>query len=121
MIVGGVQKTVVCFLISGVMMLSIEKIEEIGQEVIRLGDRYQKRITENDANLLLFGYLTAWAKVQVDREHHIQIAGSINRFDFRYGGSNPDLEFALRHKSRGGELYGSQNKSELRKLTRISK
>jgi hypothetical protein len=42
------------------------------------------------------------------------------RIDYRYGGSNPAvIEFAVRPATGGPQLYGSQNRSELRKLTRV--
>jgi hypothetical protein len=41
------------------------------------------------------------------------------RIDFRHGGNNPDcIELVVRHH--GNEHYGTQNRSELRKLSRVS-
>lgn len=101
-------------------MAKISDIERVGLKILRLARAYRKHIAENNANLLFFGFLSAWSTRPVDRERHIRISGLTKRFDFRIGGSNPvHIEFAWRTRVNGGELYGSQNRSELRKLTRL--
>jgi hypothetical protein len=56
------------------------------------------------------------------RQHRVRMHSKPRpqRIDFRYGTSNPVvIEFAVRPRTKGGHLYGSQNRSELRKLTRV--
>lgn len=58
----------------------------------------------------------------MSRQHPVEIAGHRRpaRIDYRQGGSNPTvIEFAVRPPLGGPQLYGSQNRAELRKLTRI--
>src|SRR5207245_1508894 len=60
---------------------------------------------------------------RISRQHPVYLYGSERpqRIDFRYGGPNPVvIEFAVRPRDGGGQLYGSQNESELRKLTRVN-
>jgi hypothetical protein len=58
---------------------------------------------------------------KMTRQMPIRLGDSHKRIDFRHGGSNPvAIEFAVRPPKGGGQLYGSQNASELRKLSRLS-
>jgi len=51
----------------------------------------------------------------MESEYHV----GQKRIDFRHGGNNPDcVELVVRHH--GNEHYGTQNKSELKKLSRVS-
>jgi len=57
------------------------------------------------------------------RQHPVRRTGTVKpaRVDFRRGTMNPVLiEFAVRPPSGHGTLYGSQNRSELRKLCRMA-
>lgn len=71
---------------------------------------------------LLFGYLDArFGKMK--RQHRITMGASSmpKRIDFRQGGTNPVvIEFVVRTPDRN-EVYGSQNRDELRKLARQKK
>jgi len=56
------------------------------------------------------------------RQHHVELYRSQRpaRIDYRVGGTNPVLiELAVRPEDGASQLYGSQNKPELVKLTRI--
>jgi hypothetical protein len=72
---------------------------------------------------ILYGYLQGRFQ-NMSRQHWVQIHGRDRpqRIDFRHGGSNPVvIEFAVRPPHGGPTLYGSQNRPELRKLTRVTK
>jgi hypothetical protein len=56
------------------------------------------------------------------RQHHVKLYRSQRpaRIDFRLGGTNPVLiELAVRPEDGASQLYGSQNRPELEKLTRV--
>jgi len=71
---------------------------------------------------LLFGYLDAcFGKIK--RQYRIKMgkSGVPKRIDFRQGGMSPVVvEFAVRTPGRN-EIYGSQNRDEIRKLARQRK
>jgi hypothetical protein len=70
---------------------------------------------------ILYGYLEGRLG-HMQRQHYVQVRGKSKpkRIDFRHGTENPVvIEFAVRPPTGGGQLYGSQNSSELRKLCRI--
>jgi hypothetical protein len=71
---------------------------------------------------LLFGFLDArFGKMK--RQFHIALGKSKRpkRLDFRQGGTRPVvIEFAVRTPKRN-EIYGSQNRDEVQKLTRQRK
>src|SRR5436305_1954049 len=72
---------------------------------------------------ILYGYLHGRFK-RLSRQHWVRLHGRPRpqRIDFRAGGSNPVvIEFAVRPPHGGASLYGSQNRSELRKLTRVTR
>ncbi len=67
---------------------------------------------------LLYGVL--WARFKVVRQFHIRSSGRSHpkRIDFKQLGNNPVvIEFVTRTETRG-EIYGSQNRSELVKLSK---
>jgi hypothetical protein len=69
---------------------------------------------------ILYGYFQGRFG-HMERQHYIHMYGSHipQRIDLRFGTDRPVvLEFAVRPPSGGGTLYGSQNRSELRKLCR---
>lgn len=70
---------------------------------------------------ILYGYLEGRFG-SFKRQHRLYLRGRTKplRIDFRRGSTNPVLvEFAVRPPNGGNTLYGSQNRSELRKLSRI--
>ena len=72
---------------------------------------------------ILYGYLQGRFG-DMTRQHWVSIHGRPRpqRIDFRKGGTNPVVvEFAVRSPSGGPTLYGSQNRSELRKLCRVTR
>ena len=72
---------------------------------------------------ILYGYLQGRFG-GMSRQHWVHIHGRQrpHRIDFRIGGNNPIvIEFAVRPPDGGTTLYGSQNRSELRKLARVSR
>jgi hypothetical protein len=72
---------------------------------------------------ILYGYLDGRFG-HMQRQHYVQVRGKSKpkRIDFRQGTENPVvIEFAVRPPAGGGNLHGSQNYSELRKLCRVSK
>jgi hypothetical protein len=73
-------------------------------------------------DLGLYAYLRASGR-SVERQFHAHLPGARKppRIDFRVKHPNPLLiEFAVRPPHGGVQLYGSQNKSELRKLCRFN-
>ena len=72
----------------------------------------------------VYAYLRATAKGRgVERQYHAHLPNQQRpaRVDFRVKSPNPVLiEFAVRLAKGGGQLCGSQNVTELRKLTRFS-
>ncbi len=95
----------------------------VAGEMARLLANYTKRLTEQDANLLVYGFLSA-RLADVRREWRICVAGRKHplRIDFRIGGTNPAVvEFALRPKTgHGTALSVASNVDELKKLGRVS-
>src|SRR5262245_47898774 len=94
------------------------------QRVVELAREYkpQEHHREMGYDGLLFGFLEAqFGKMK--RQHKVWIGKSPwpKRLDFRQGGSSPVvLEFAVRTPGRN-EIHGSQNGSEIGKLTRQRK
>jgi hypothetical protein len=71
---------------------------------------------------ILYGFLEGRFE-HLSRQHYSYIHGSARpkRIDFRRGTTNPVvIEFAVRPPGGGGTLYGSQNRTELRKLCRVT-
>lgn len=103
--------------------MNVTKLTAIGQDIARLvGDYHGGPTREMLIDPALYAYLRATGR-RVDRQHHAHLPGAKRpaRIDFRVGGSNPVLiEFAVRPPHGMGELYGSQNRSELHKLCRFS-
>jgi hypothetical protein len=94
------------------------------QRVIALASEYKPKDHHREMGYdgLLFGYLDA-AFGKMKRQHRIWIGKSRlpKRLDFRQGGTSPVvLEFVVRTPGRN-EIYGSQNGSEIGKLTRQRK
>ncbi len=103
--------------------MKIADIENIGAEVLRLRGEYHKPPhKELLVDAILFSYLSG-RFTKVERQHYVYLYGSSKpqRIDFRFGGNNPVvLELAVRPPAGGGQLSGSQNIKELRKLCRVS-
>lgn len=103
--------------------MNIEDIIEAGEEALHLLARYSNAPhREMLIDPALFGYLRG-KHGPVDRQHNVYVYGDVRpkRIDYRLGGNNPVvLEFAVRPATGGGNLLGSQNRSELRKLCRVS-
>jgi hypothetical protein len=108
------------------MSKRIEVLTQAAENMIRMLNDYSSPKTELGADGLVYGYLAGYFEGvrKISRQHHVYMGGSDrNRIDFRLGGNDPIvLEFALRAvNSQGGELYGSTNHSELKKLARFSR
>jgi hypothetical protein len=89
------------------------------RHVVELATHYKGRPNkEMGLDGLLYGVL--WAKFKVVRQFHVRKIGKTrpNRIDFKQRGLNPVvIEFVTRTENRG-EIYGSQNRSELVKLSK---
>lgn len=103
--------------------MTVATLQSIGQQVAALTVDYHggpKR------EMLIDPALYAWFLASgrsVERQYHAHLPGAQRppRIDFRLKGSNPVLvEFAVRPPSGASQLYGSQNRDELRKLTRFT-
>jgi hypothetical protein len=98
-------------------------LQDLAKEVVALVDDYHggpKR--EMLIDPALYALLRARTGQKVSRQYHAHLpqAKRPPRIDFRVGGPNPVLiEVAVRPPGGRSELYGSQNKAELRKLTRF--
>jgi hypothetical protein len=72
---------------------------------------------------LVYGVLHT--KFGVTRQHHVRRTprkSKPDRIDFKQAGTNPVvIEFAVRTRAHLNEVYGSQNKSELRKMAKQTK
>lgn len=105
--------------------MNIEAITDSAHCVICLLRDYSGRHVGRREQLLdpiLYGYLQGRFG-NMSRQHwvHMHARPRPQRIDFRCGGNNPVvIEFAVRPPEGGTELYGSQNRSELRKLCRVS-
>lgn len=105
--------------------MNVRTLQGIGQDIARMVREYHGGPTRE---MLIDPALYAWLRAgavgrTVKRQYHTSRTRQKRpaRIDFRVGGSNPVLvEFAVRPPTGGGQLYGSQNQSELRKLTRFS-
>lgn len=90
-----------------------------GQAVLEMLDDYRGESGQGElgADRVLYGYLRAKFPA-ITRQHHVKYG----RIDFRYGTTNPVvIEFVLRSPHQGRyTLFASQNRSELRKLTRVT-
>jgi hypothetical protein len=99
-------------------------IKDAARRVIQLIGKYsggRVGVREMLLDPILFGYLTGRVG-SITRQHHVRTVGDRRpkRIDFRIGSSNPVLiEFAVRPPTGGGQLNGSQNRSELLKLCKV--
>ncbi len=88
-------------------------------DVVTLASHYKgEPHKEMGLDGLLYGVL--WAKFKVSRQYQIRSTGRSHpkRIDFKQLGLNPVvIEFVTRTETRG-EIYGSQNRSELVKLSK---
>lgn len=100
--------------------MTIEELAEIGGAIIRLRKDYSRPASrEMTLDFPLYAYLEA-SYGNLSRQLGVTVAGQDKRIDFRIGGYNPVvIEFVVRPPQGGGQLYGSQNQSELAKLTRV--
>lgn len=102
--------------------MRISELEAAAQRVISLLSHYSR---PPDREMLLDGILYAYLDGcfgSMSRQHHVKRSNGQrpSRIDFRFGGNNPSMiEFAVRPARGGGQLYGSQNRSELSKLIRV--
>ena len=104
--------------------MNIAEVINAGVEILDLLAAYrhdpaQRREMRIDP--VVFGYLQGRFG-HIQRQHYVRMHSKPKpqRIDFRFGTSNPVvLEFAVRPPNGASELYGSQNTSELRKLTRV--
>lgn len=104
--------------------MNIREIEEAGQKILELLNDYRRhpaKRRELEIDETIYAYLQGRFG-NITRQHyvHLQSKPRPQRIDFRCGGSNPVvIELAVRPPDGHQQLYGSQNVSELRKLTRI--
>jgi hypothetical protein len=94
------------------------------RRVVALANQYKPKDHHREMGYdgLLFGFLEAQFGM-IKRQHRIFIGTSRRpkRLDFRQGGTRPVvIELAVRTPARN-EIYGSQNASEISKLTRQRK
>ena len=103
--------------------MNVAKIKSIGRDIAQFALHYHggpKR------EMLIDPALYAWLRAtgrSVERQYHAHLPGARRppRIDFRVKPPNAVLiEFAVRPPSGGGQLYGSQNRPELRKLCRFT-
>lgn len=103
--------------------MNIANLTAAAKEVIRvLGAYHNAPHREMLIDPVLLAYLRG-KHPPVERQHYVYRYGSDRpqRIDFRTGGTNPVvIEFAARPPTGGGQLLGSQNTSELRKLCRVT-
>lgn len=103
--------------------MNVSTLQAIGQDLARLVNDYSnvpRREMLLDA--ALYARLRGTGR-SVERQFHTSLPGYTRpaRIDFRVRGPNAVLiEFAVRPPEGGGHLVGSQNRTELRKLTRFS-
>jgi hypothetical protein len=104
-------------------MITIGELTDAGRRTIELARQYRQVHHRESALLgMIHGYLDARFG-SIDREHAIYIGGSSHpkRIDFRQSTLNSVvMEVAMRTRDHGNELYGSTNRSELRKLARVA-
>lgn len=101
--------------------MNIDEIAAAARAVLALRAKYTKPpCREMALDLPLFAYLSA-RHGAMTRQVPVQLGvAKPKRIDFRHGGTNPVvIEFVVRSASGLGTIYGSQNRSELRKLSRI--
>lgn len=102
--------------------MNIASLQEAGTTLIELSRDYSRAPNkERLLDIALYGYLRGRFR-SVSRQHPVKVFGAAKprRIDFRKNGTNPVvLEFVVRPPTGGAQLYGSQNCSELRKLTRV--
>lgn len=97
-----------------------EHIARTAEAVMRmLGEYTNGPKREMLVDPALYAYFSArFGKMR--RQVPIMLGTSAKRIDYRHGGLNPvAIEFVVRPPTGGGQLYGSQNRSELRKLSRL--
>jgi len=99
--------------------VNIQQITECAEELLEMVTHYKslKRRGELGADLLLYGLLQGRFG-HMTRQHPVKLG----RIDFRYGASAPvviELVHRGRRDPRAG-LFASQNRSEIRKLTRVT-
>lgn len=98
--------------------MNIAEIQEVALELL---NRSSKMAREMKIDKALLAELDA-RYGSVTRQHRMEFASSErpSRIDYRVGGTNPVLlELAVRPADGTCQLYGSQNKPELLKLTRF--
>ena len=105
--------------------MNVATLQKIGQDIARMVQDYsggpRREMLIDPA---VYAYLRATADGRgVERQYHAHLPNQQRpaRIDFRVKNPNAVLiEFAVRPPRGGGHLCGSQNLSELRKLTRFS-
>ena len=104
--------------------MNISSITRAAHDVLHLIDQYQlgsAKRRELGVDAMILGYFQAkFGNMKRQFHLHIGKGSRPSRIDFRRGGTNPVMiEFACRLPNGVAELYGSQNRPELNKLTRI--
>lgn len=103
--------------------MNIRELIASGHNVIEfLGRNHGLHGNERKIDPVLFGFLEAKFG-GISRQHQVPMCGGSHpkRIDYRQGGNNPVvIELAVRPRQRANTLYGSHNRSELRKLCRVS-
>lgn len=100
------------------MSMNISDIQAVALTLLRQSSKVAR---EMEIDKALLAELNA-RYGSVTRQHRMEFASSLrpSRIDYRVGGTNPVLlELAVRPADGSCQLYGSQNKSELFKLTRF--
>ncbi|SRR5258708_16969961 len=106
--------------------MNLAQLQDAAFEVVSILEDYAGPHVGSREMLLdpvLYGYLKGRFG-KISRQHYVRLHATTHprRIDFRSGTSNPVvIEFAVRPPSGSGTLYGSQNRSELRKLCRVTK
>jgi len=104
--------------------MTIAELEDAAQEIIRLLRDYSTDPAaqrEMRIDPVVYGYFDGrFGKMSRQVYVRMHSRPRPQRIDFRYGSNNPLVfEFAVRSRQSDATLYGSQNVSELRKLTRV--
>lgn len=99
----------------------LESAEALIEAIKHCKSSHMQSIGETKLDPILYAYFLGKFN-KVDRQYHCKLPTSKkpSRIDFRIGGSNPALiELVVRTKKAQSNLYGDQNKRELRKLGSI--
>lgn len=104
--------------------MTIADIIQAALEILALADNYRhdpRATREMRMDPLVLAYFQGRFG-SMARQHHVRVhrGNRSKRIDFRHGTHNPVvIELAVRPRYGAGEMYGSQNSPELRKLCRV--